>query len=256
MLPTFWRRPPARATVKALAAGAAAMQVRQIALNAAFGAATRSAQAMDATGVKAAAYSISQQLWLLAGVALFALQSSAAALVPAALGKGDNEDDNDGATKAARAVADRCLGWGLFAGTALGLLQIACLPLVRCFSPLPEVRAAARTPAFLSALAQPVNGVAFVAEGVLLGLGAFRFLAAQTAVGAVAMMAFLSRAKTLSQVIYAIYWFNGIQAVLALFHHVRLSPLARRTPASPSDCAVVSVDGGRPDLVCVVDDED
>ena len=68
LLPTFWRRPPARATVKALAAGAAAMQVRQIALNAAFGAATRSAQAMDATGVKAAAYSISQQLWLLAAV--------------------------------------------------------------------------------------------------------------------------------------------------------------------------------------------
>ena len=149
------------------------------------------------------------------------------------------------------------MGWGLFAGVGLGLLQIACLPLVRCFSPLPEVRAAARTPAFLSALAQPVNGVAFVAEGVLLGLGAFRFLAAQTAVGAVAMMFFLSRAKTLSQVIYAIYWFNGIQAVLALAHHVRLSPLAKRTPpASPSECAVVSVDGGRPDLVCVVDDEE
>ena len=151
------------------------------------------------------------------------------------------------------------MGWGLFAGVGLGLLQIACLPLVRCFSPLPEVRAAARTPAFLSALAQPVNGVAFVAEGVLLGLGAFRFLAAQTAVGAFAMIAFLSRAKTLSQVIYAIYWFNGIQAVLALFHHIRLSPLAKqakRTPASPSECAVVSVDGGRPDLVCVVDDEE
>jgi putative MATE family efflux protein len=108
LLPTFWRRPPARATVKALAAGAAAMQVRQIALNAAFGAATRSAQAMDATGVKAAAYSISQQLWLLAGVALFALQSSAAALVPAALGKGDKNDDAD-ATDAARRVADRCM---------------------------------------------------------------------------------------------------------------------------------------------------
>ena len=70
------------------------------------------------------------------------------------------------------------------------------------------------------------------------------------------MMTFLSRAKTLSQVIYAIYWFNGIQAVLALYHHIRLSPLARRTPASPSECAVVSVDGGRPDLVCVVDDEE
>ena len=109
LLPTFWRRPPARATVKALAAGAAAMQVRQIALNAAFGAATRSAQAMDATGVQAAAYSISQQLWLLAGVALFALQSSAAALVPAALGKGDKNDDDADATDAARRVADRCM---------------------------------------------------------------------------------------------------------------------------------------------------
>ena len=70
------------------------------------------------------------------------------------------------------------------------------------------------------------------------------------------MMAFLSRAKTLSQVIYAIYWFNGIQAVLALLHHIRLSPLAKRTPASQSECAVVSVDGGRPDLVCVVDEEE
>ena len=87
----------------------------------------------------------------MAGVALFALQSSAAALVPAALGKGDKNDDDTDATDAARRVADRCMGWGLFAGTALGLLQIACLPLVRCFSPLPEVRAAARTPAFLSA---------------------------------------------------------------------------------------------------------
>ena len=86
------------------------------------------------------------------------------------------------------------MGWGLFAGVGLGLLQIACLPLVRCFSPLPEVRAAARTPAFLSALAQPVNGVAFVAEGVLLGLGAFRFLAAQTAVGALAFSGFAGRA--------------------------------------------------------------
>lgn len=260
LLPTFWRRPPARATVKALAAGAAAMQVRQIALNAAFGAATRSAQAMDATGVMAAAYSISQQLWLLAGVALFALQSSAAALVPAALGKGDTNALGKGDTNAtdqAQRVADRCLGWGLYSGIGLGLLQIACLPLVRCFSPLPAVRAATRAPTFLSALAQPINGVAFVAEGVLLGLGAFKFLAAQTAVGALVMMGLLSRAKTLSQVIYAICWFNGIQAALSLFHHVRLSPLALRTPVSKApECAVVAVDGGRPDLVCVVEEEE
>ena len=148
------------------------------------------------------------------------------------------------------------MGWGLFAGTALGLLQIACLPLVRCFSPLPEVRAAARTPAFLSALAQPVNGVAFVAEGVLLGLGAFRFLAAQTAVGAGAMMAFLSRAKTLSQVIYAIYWFNGIQAVLALFHHIRLVA-AREAHAGVAIRLRGRVRRRRAaGLVCVVDDEE
>ena len=63
------------------------MQVRQIALNAAFGAATRSAQAMDATGAKADRL-LDQPPWLLAGVALFALQSSAAATLPRGALKG------------------------------------------------------------------------------------------------------------------------------------------------------------------------
>lgn len=200
------------------------------------------------TGVQAAAYAISQQFWLLCGVALFALQSSAAALVPAALG------DGSGAGDAAR-LADRCLAWGLYVGAALGALQVAALPLIRLFSPLPAVVDAATTPALLMALAQPVNGVAFVAEGVLLGLGRFGFLAAQTALGACAMLVGLRVADAkhagLAGVVAAIFAFNLVQAVSALLHHLRLGPLAGRA----ADCAP-AVGGGRAEQVCVVDDDD
>ena len=245
---SFWRRAPTKKALAALATGGAAMQARQLALNGAFASAARATQAMDATGVQAAAYAISQQFWLLCGVALFALQSSAAALVPAALG------DGSGAGDAAR-LADRCLAWGLYVGAALGALQVAALPLIRLFSPLPAVVDAATTPALLMALAQPVNGVAFVAEGVLLGLGRFGFLAAQTALGACAMLVGLRVADAkhagLAGVVAAIFAFNLVQAVSALLHHLRLGPLAGRA----ADCAP-AVGGGRAEQVCVVDDDD
>ena len=78
-----------------------------------------------------------------------------------------------------------------------------------------------------------------------------RFLAAQTAVGAIAMMAFLSRAKTLSQVIYALGWFNGIQAVRRCIttRVCRSRVLCRRR--YPSVRSSQSTAGGR---TCVVDD--
>ena len=168
--------------------------------------------------------------------------------MPAALG------DGSGAGDAAR-LADRCLAWGLYVGAALGALQVAALPLIRLFSPLPAVVDAATTPALLMALAQPVNGVAFVAEGVLLGLGRFGFLAAQTALGACAMLVGLRVADAkhagLAGVVAAIFAFNLVQAVSALLHHLRLGPLAGRA----ADCAP-AVGGGRAEQVCVVDDDD
>merc|ERR1719188_2380469 len=82
--------------------GGAAIQLRSFALNAAFVTATRRAQAMDVTGVSAAAYAISLQFWQLGGVALFALQSSASILVPAARAR---EAKDGGGPEAARKVA-------------------------------------------------------------------------------------------------------------------------------------------------------
>ncbi|KAH8097352.1 hypothetical protein JL720_241 [Aureococcus anophagefferens] len=196
---SFWRRAPTKGARGARDgrrghAGAAAGAQRRVRVRGARDA------AMDATGVQAAAYAISQQFWLLCGVALFALQSSAAALVPAALGDGRRGR-----------------------------------------------RGAARGP--------PVNGVAFVAEGVLLGLGRFGFLAAQTALGACAMLVGLRVADAkhagLAGVVAAIFAFNLVQAVAALLHHLRLGPLAGRA----ADCAP-AVGGGRAEQVCVVDDDD
>ena len=63
-------RPPSAASLLPLLQGAFAMLARQAALNVAFISATRAAQLMDPSGVQAAAYAISQQFWLLCGVAL------------------------------------------------------------------------------------------------------------------------------------------------------------------------------------------
>ena len=257
---SFWREAPSRAALRALATGGAAMQARQLALNGAFASAARAAQAMDATGVSAAAYAISQQFWLLCGVALFALQSSAAALVPSAL----SATGGTGGEKRARKMADRCIAWGLYTGAVLGGLQVLALPLLRAFSPLPAVVDAATRPAFLSALMQPLNGVAFVAEGVLLGLGAFGFLALQTTVGAAAMLAGLrvaaARETGLSGVILAIFAFNVTQALAALLHHLKLSPLASKkddaaAPAPAADCFPAVAGGLAAENICLVEDD-
>merc|ERR1711924_398396 len=70
-------------------------------------------------------------------------------------------------------VADRMLGWGLCAGVALAILQLAALPLLNVFSPVASIREAARAPAAIGAALQLLNGVTFVAEGIMQGHQAF-----------------------------------------------------------------------------------
>ncbi|CAE8690579.1 unnamed protein product, partial [Polarella glacialis] len=113
--------------------GGAAVQLRSVALNAAFIFATRRAQEMDTSGVSAAAYSISILFWQLGGVALFALQSSASILIPS------ERVRKGGGPEAERAVADRLLVLGLGMGILVGCLQFAALPVLSAFSTLPEV---------------------------------------------------------------------------------------------------------------------
>ena len=70
-----------------LAAAGGAVQVRNVALNLAFVAITRTTQTLDTSGVSAAAHSVTIALWQLGGVVLFAMGSVATILTSAELGK-------------------------------------------------------------------------------------------------------------------------------------------------------------------------
>lgn len=149
-------RAPKLSSLRKLLAAGAAVQLRAMALNAAFLMVTRTTQSLDATGVAAAAHAITIQLWQLGGVVLLALSGVAAILVPSEIGR------KDGGLRAARATANRVLTWGFLGGVALGCLQLAALPMLSVFSPLESVQQAARVPSFIGAALQIINGAVFI----------------------------------------------------------------------------------------------
>ncbi|CAM9881616.1 unnamed protein product, partial [Heterosigma akashiwo] len=216
-------RPPAWANLKPLVRGGLAMLARQTILNVSFVSAARRAQAMDPSGVAAAAYGIVMQIYFVGIVVHLAVQSTAAALVPSALALAG--------LAAARAVADRTFTWGLLTGVLLGAGQVAALPwLVPLFTPLAEVQAAVRAPALVAAALHVANGPLFAGEGCLLGLQRFRALAAITGLGLAVMLACLASplGATLHGVLLSIAAFNVTEALVLVYHHVRLGPLRRR----------------------------
>ncbi|KAH8057398.1 hypothetical protein JL721_9778 [Aureococcus anophagefferens] len=172
---SLWDRvkPPSPASLAPLFVGGLGVLSRSIAMNTAFICVTRATQALDPTGEAAAAHTIAMQTWQLGGVVLFALSSVAAMLVPSTL---NAPVDKGGGKVGAKLVADRMLGWGLAAGLLLAGCQLLALPLLNVFTPVESIREAARAPAMIGALLQLINGVTFVAEGVMQGHQAF-FLA-------------------------------------------------------------------------------
>jgi len=242
-------RPPSVASLLPLLQGALAMLARQAVLNLSFISATRAAQLMDPTGVQAAAYSITNQMYSLGVVVMLAMQATGATIVPAAMSK-------EG-TDRARAVADRLIMWSLCASVAFSGLQIALLgPLTNLFTTLPAVRDAVRQPAIISACIQSLNGPLFAGEGILMGVGGFGFLAGATALGVAVMVAGIQLTTRLGIGISGIWLslagFHVVQLTAVLLHHLRLGPLARRQPTPPPlvDCTDVPVVGE----VCVVDE--
>ena len=215
--------PPPLKSILPILQGGLSILGRQAALNIGILYAARQAQSMDpASGVAAAAYGIVMQLHSLGIVLHVAMQSTAATLVPAALAK-------SGKTKA-RQVGDRIFGWGSLLGLCLGVTQVLALPfIVPLFSTLPEVQAAARAPATISALLHIINGPVFAGEGVMLGLSCFRDLMIVTATGIATMMGSLwilgSRAQ-LNGILWSFVLFSSLQALAVVGHYVRVGPLA------------------------------
>lgn len=117
-----------------------------------------------------AAHQIILSLWSLLAFALDAIAIAGQAIIGRYLGADD--------TEGARAVCRRMMEWGVAAGVVLGLLVVIARPL---FLPLFTSDAAVQNtalPALLVvALSQPICGVVFVLDGVLMGAGDGPYLA-------------------------------------------------------------------------------
>ncbi len=159
---------PDTAGVRACATAGVPLLVRTISLRAVLVVATAVAARLGDTTV--AAHQILTTLWNLLAFALDAIAIAGQAIIGRCLGAGDAES--------ARAACRRMVGWGAAVGVALAAAVVAARPL---FIPLFTADHAVRDtllPALLVvALVQPVCGVVFVLDGVLMGAGDGTYLA-------------------------------------------------------------------------------
>ncbi|MFI7435060.1 MATE family efflux transporter [Micromonospora haikouensis] len=188
--------------------------VRGVAFQASFLSATAVAARFGAAAV--GGHQIAVQLWFFTALVLDALAIAAQALVGAALGAGD--------AAVARALARRMALLGVVCGVAFAVLIAAGAGVVPgLFSSDDQVRgqAAVAWP-WLVAL-QPIGGVVFALDGVLIGAGDVRYLRNLTIVAALG--GFLPA-------IWLAYAFDlglgGIWAGLTLFVLLRLAALLLR----------------------------
>lgn len=216
-------RPPKMKNLLPLIQGGAAMLLRQATLNVAFLTAARRAQAMDPSGVAAAAYGITMQIYSVGVVVHLGIQSTAATLVPNALAQGS--------VASTRSVADRIFIWGTLIGFLLAASQLIALPyLVPFFTTLPEVQEAIKAPALISSFIHLVNGPVFAGEGTMLGLGKYKALATVTAMGVGVMVSGITSplGKRLDGILLSLAAFNAFQAMGVVFYHLRVGPLRRK----------------------------
>jgi len=114
--------------------------------------------------VPLAGQQVANRVWYLLSISLDALAVPAQVYVSAALGTGDAD--------AARLAARRSLVLGLYAGIALAVLTAALAFVVpAAFTADPAIRHEAVVALLCAALTQPLAALAFVYDGIILGLG-------------------------------------------------------------------------------------
>jgi putative MATE family efflux protein len=116
------------------------------------------------------AHTISARIWTFLAFALDAIAIAGQAITGRALGAGD--------LVGVRRATRRMVVWGVGYGVALGLLILALRPVIPgIFDAGPTVSAQLEAVLWLVALFQPISGVVFVLDGVLIGAGDRRYLA-------------------------------------------------------------------------------
>ena len=117
-----------------------------------------------------AAHQIILSLWSLLAFALDAIAIAGQAIIGRYLGAGDGQG--------ARDACRRMVEWGIAVGLVLGILVIATRPVfLPLFTSDPVVKDVALPALLIVALSQPISGVVFVLDGVLMGAGDGPYLA-------------------------------------------------------------------------------
>ncbi|MFE3633391.1 MATE family efflux transporter [Streptomyces sp. NPDC059168] len=159
---------PEAAGIRASAQAGAPLLVRTLSLRAILMIATAVAARLGDADI--AAHQIILSLWSLLAFALDAIAIAGQAIIGRCLGA----DDSEGARLACR----RMVQWGIATGAGLGLLVVAARPLfLPLFTGDPTVKGAALPALLLVALSQPICGVVFILDGVLMGAGDGPYLA-------------------------------------------------------------------------------
>ncbi|MFE4574544.1 MATE family efflux transporter [Streptomyces chartreusis] len=159
---------PDAAGIRASAQAGVPLLVRTLSLRAIFMIATAVAARLGDADI--AAHQIILSLWSLLAFALDAIAIAGQAIIGRYLGAGDAEG--------ARAACRRMVEWGIAAGVVLGLLVVISRPLfLPLFTSDSVVKDAALPALLVVALSQPICGVVFVLDGVLMGAGDGPYLA-------------------------------------------------------------------------------
>ena len=145
-----------------------ALVVRTVTLRASLLVTTYGAAVLGATAV--ATHQLALTLWTFLAFALDAIAIAAQAITGRYLGAGD--------VARARSVTTRMIWWGVASGVVTGLALAGFSPFLGAlFTNDPAVRDMLWPVLLIAAVFQPVAGVVFVLDGVLIGAGDGRYLA-------------------------------------------------------------------------------
>jgi putative MATE family efflux protein len=159
---------PDRPGVRAAASAGGSLVLRTLALQATLVIVTAIAARQGNAAI--AANQVAFRIWNLLALALDAIAIAGQAITGRHLGGGD--------VAAARAATSRMIAWGAGYGVAFGLAVVAVRPfLPGLFDVAPDVRRLLLAVLLIVAATEPVSGVVFVLDGVLIGAGDQDYLA-------------------------------------------------------------------------------
>lgn len=205
---------PDAAGIRASARAGAPLLVRTLSLRAVLMIATAVAARLGDSDI--AAHQIILSLWSLTAFALDAIAIAGQAIIGRYLGANDE--------KGAREACRRMVEWGIGCGIALGVLIVLARPLfIPLFTSDPSVKDALLPALLVVAVSQPIAGVVFVLDGVLMGAGDGRYLAWAMLVTLAAFAPVALLVPSLGGGLTALWW------AMTLMMAVRLATLWLRT---------------------------